>query len=96
MREGRPQPFQVNKTIEVGESVIAPAKSPMRLEIGAESPTHWFILGWPAKTLVDIEAEDEELDENTVDRGGILALEFKRKQDMSVRLNTHDASQLNK
>jgi hypothetical protein len=91
LRDGKPQPFQVNKAIDVGGTVIAPAKSPMRLQVKADSPEHWFVLGWPAKATVDIEAEDEELDEKIADRGGILALEFKRKQDMSVRLKVHEA-----
>ena len=89
LRDGKPQPFQVNKTVVVGDTVIAPAKSPMRLEVKADSPEHWFILGWSPKAVVDIEAEDEELDEGVADRGGILGLEFKRKQDMSVRLKVH-------
>jgi hypothetical protein len=89
LREGKPQPFQVNKTIVVGENVIAPAKNPMRIEVKADSPQHWFILGWSPNAVVDVEAEDEELDEHVADRGGILGLEFKRKQDISVRLKVH-------
>jgi hypothetical protein len=89
LRDGKPQPFQVNKTIVVGDTVIAPAKSPMRIEVKEDSPAHWFILGWKPGAVVDIEAQDEELDEQVADRGGILALEFKRKQDMRARLQVH-------
>ncbi|HYP05328.1 MAG TPA: hypothetical protein VER03_03765 [Bryobacteraceae bacterium] len=89
LREGKPQPFQVNRTIVVGETVITPAKSPMRIEVKADHPTHWYILGWKPQAWIDVEAEDEELDEAFADRGGILALQLKRKQDMSVRLKTH-------
>jgi hypothetical protein len=79
----------VNKTGVVGETVIAPAKSPMRLEVKADSPRHWYILGWKPNAVIDVEAEDEELDERFTDRGGILALEFKRNDDLIVRLKAH-------
>jgi hypothetical protein len=91
LREGKPQPFQVNKTVVVGDTVITPAKSPLRMEVKADMPRHWYILGWKPKAVIDVEAEDEELDEQFVDRGGILALEFKRKDDLSVRLKLHGA-----
>ena len=35
--------------------------------------------------------DDEELDEKAADRGGILPLEFKREQNMSVRLRLRQA-----
>ena len=86
LRDGKPQPLQVNKTLVVGDTVMAPAKSPMRLDVNADSPKFWFVLGWKPSAEVDVEADDEELDEAVADRGGILALEFKREQNMSVLL----------
>jgi hypothetical protein len=89
LREGAPQPFQVDKVIVVGDTVIAPAKSPMRLNLRADQPKHWYVVGWKPGAVVDVEADDEELDEKIADRGGILALEFLREQDLSVRLHLH-------
>jgi hypothetical protein len=87
LRDGKPQPLQVNKTLIVGDTVMAPAKSPMKLEVKSDSPKFWFVLGWKPLSEIDIEADDEELVEARADRGGILALEFKREQDMSVLLH---------
>jgi hypothetical protein len=89
LRDGKPQPLQVDKTIVVGETVIAPAKSPMRLEVRADHPKHWYVLGWKSGAVVDVEVDDEELDEKIADRGGILALQFLREQDLMVRLSLH-------
>jgi hypothetical protein len=91
LREGKPQPLQVNKTLIVGETVMAPAKSPMRVEVKADSPKYWFVLGWKPLADIDVEADDEELDEARADRGGILALELKREQDMNVYLRAREA-----
>lgn len=91
LREGNPQPAQVSSTLVVGESVITPAKSPLKLDIKADEPKHWYVLGWKPDTAIEIEADDEELDEKMADRGGILPLEFKREQDMSVRLRLRPA-----
>jgi hypothetical protein len=91
LRDGKPQPFQVNKTMVVGDTVIAPAKSPMRLDVQADHPKFWFVLGWKPGAVVDIEADDEELDEKIADRGGILPLQFIREENISVRLRLHAA-----
>lgn len=91
LREGNPQPMQVNKTLIVGQSVITPAKSPLKLDIKADEPKHWYVVGWKPRAVVDVEADDEELDEKVADRGGILPLEFKREQNMSVRLRLRPA-----
>jgi hypothetical protein len=91
LRDGKPQPLQVNKTLVVGDTVMAPAKSPMHLEVNADSPKFWFVLGWKPSAEVDIEADDEELDEAVADRGGILALEFKREQNMGVLLRVRQS-----
>lgn len=89
LKDGKPQPFQVNKTIVVGDSVITPAKSPMVLQVDPDQPKFWFILGWKPGDIVDIEADDEELDEKIADRGGILALQFLREEKLSARLRLH-------
>lgn len=86
LREGKPQALQINKTLVIGDTVITPAKSPMRVEVQADQPKHWYVLGWKPMSVVDIEADDEELDEGVADRGGILALQFRREQNMTVRL----------
>jgi hypothetical protein len=91
LREGNPQPMQVNKTFIVGQSVITPAKSPLKLDVKADEPKHWFVVGWKPFAVVEVEADDEELDEKAADRGGILPLEFKREQNMSVRLHLRPA-----
>jgi hypothetical protein len=91
LKEGKPQPLQLNKMVTIGESVITPAKSPLKLDVQADQPKHWYVLGWKPFAVLDIEADDEELDEKTADRGGILALEFKREQNMSVRLRVRSS-----
>jgi hypothetical protein len=92
LREGKPQPLQVNKTLIIGQSVITPAKSPMRFEVAADQPKHWYVLGWKPGAAIEIEADDEELDERIADRGGILALEFKREQKISVLLRVRGST----
>lgn len=92
LREGKPQALQVNKTLIIGQSVITPAKSPMRFEVTPDEPKHWYVLGWKPKEAVEIEADDEELDEKVADRGGILALEFKREQKISVLLRVRGST----
>ena len=72
LREGNPQPVQVNKTFIVGQSVITPAKSPLTLDLKADEPKHWFVVGWKPFAVVDLEVDDEELDEKAADSGGIL------------------------
>ena len=89
LRDGKPQPFQVNKPIVVGDTMLAPAASPMRLQIQADQPAFWFLLGWKPGSVVDIEVDDEELDEKVADRGGILPLQFLREENISVRLRLH-------
>jgi hypothetical protein len=89
LKDGKPQPFQVNKPIPVGTSMILPAKSPMRVEVKADSPPHWYVLGWKPNATVEVEADDEALDERIADPGGILELEFKRKQDITVLLKLY-------
>ena len=93
LREGKPQPLQVNKTLIIGQSVITPAKSPMRFEVAADQAEAFrYVLGWKPGAAVEIEADDEELDERIADRGGILALEFKREQKISVLLRVRGST----
>ena len=44
--------------------MIAPAKSPMRLDVKCGQPEVWFVVGWKPFGGVDFEVDDEELDEN--------------------------------
>ena len=90
LREGKPQPLRINRTLILGDSVITPSKSPMKIDVKADEPKHWYVLGWKPFAMIEIEADDEELDEAAADRGGILALELKREENMSVRLRLRD------
>lgn len=89
LKDGKPQPLQVNRTAIVGDSAVTPGRSPMRLEIKADQPKFWYILGWKPFSVVDVEGDDEDLDEKIADRGGILALHLPREQDISVRLRLY-------
>lgn len=89
LKDGKPQPLQISKTAVVGDSVITPGKSPMRLDVKADQPKYWFVLGLPPLSMFDVEVDDEELDEKMTDRGGILALYLPREQDVSVRLRLY-------
>lgn len=85
-REGSPQPVQLDKPLTIGKAMILTGKPAMRLEVQPDGPSKWFVVGLKPASLMNVEADDEELDEVKVDRGGILQMDFKRKDRMVVRL----------
>ena len=70
----------------MGDSAILLGKDKMKLDLDPDSPSSYFIIGLKPHQKYLIEADDEELAEDETDAGGILALEFKRKDKMSVRI----------
>lgn len=87
--DGRIQPLSLESQKEptiVGDSAILLGKSKMRLDITPESPTSYFIIGLKPRQTYLIEVDDEELAEEETDVGGILPLNFLRKEKLSVRI----------
>ena len=71
----------------IGDNAILLGHNKMKLELDPEGPTSYFIIGLKPRQKYLIEADDEELTEDETDAGGILALNFKRKDKMSVRIS---------
>jgi hypothetical protein len=87
--DGRIQPLSLQSQKEptiVGDTAILLGKSKMRLDLTPESPTSYFIIGLKPHQKYLIEVDDEELAEEETDVGGILALNFLRKDKLSVRI----------
>ncbi|MEP6537420.1 MAG: hypothetical protein ABJF23_18945 [Bryobacteraceae bacterium] len=87
--DGRIQPLSLQTQKEptmVGDNAVLLGSNKMKLDLDAESPTSYFIIGLKPHQNYLIEADDEELTEEETDAGGILALNFKRKDKMSVRI----------
>jgi hypothetical protein len=87
--DGKIQPLSLQTQKEptiVGDSAILLGNSKMKLDLDSESPASYFIIGLKPHQKYLIEADDEELTEEETDAGGILALNFNRKDKMSVRI----------
>jgi len=87
--DGKIQPLSLQSQTEptvVGDNAVLLGKTKMKLELDPESPSSYFIIGLKPHQKYWIEADDEELAEDETDAGGILALNFKRKDKMAVRI----------
>jgi hypothetical protein len=87
--DGKVQPLSLEtqkEPVVIGDSAILLGKSKLKLDLDPESPTSYFIIGLKPRQKYLIEADDEEMTEEETDAGGILALTFKRKDKMSVRI----------
>jgi hypothetical protein len=87
--DGRLQPLSLQTQKEptiVGDNAILLGQNKMKLDLDPDSPSSYFIIGLKPHQKYLIEADDEELTEDETDAGGILALNFKRKDKMSVRI----------
>ena len=51
---------------------------PIQFELSGADREAWYIIGLKPNTLYDIEIDDQELDEERTDVGGILSLEFAK------------------
>ena len=88
--DGRIQPLSLQTQQEptvIGDNAILLGNNKIKLVLDPESPTSYFIIGLKPHQKYLIEADDEELTEDETDAGGILALNFKRKDKMSVRIS---------
>jgi hypothetical protein len=75
------QPFQM------GSSVIRSARDLKSFQAGSEEgPSAIFLLGLKPGEALEIEVDDQEMEEVTADRGGILVLEFPPQPPTTVRL----------
>ncbi len=88
--QGKIQPLslqsQKGPTI-VGDNAILLGKSKMKLDLTPDSPATYFIIGLKPHQKYLIEVDDEELAEEETDAGGILELNFLRKDKLSVRIS---------
>jgi hypothetical protein len=75
------QPFRM------GDSVIRSARDLRPFQAGSEDgPSAVFLLGLNPGEALEIEVDDEEMEEVTADRGGILVLQFPPQPPTWVRI----------
>lgn len=89
--EGKIQLFEDGKRKELKVSPSTPAVEmggatiliggqdllrPIQFELAGTDREAWYIVGLKPNTIYDIEIDDQELDEEKTDSGGILSLEF--------------------
>jgi hypothetical protein len=72
--------------ILVGDAAVIAARSPLRFRFSSEVKTV-FVIGLEPLRGYDVEVDDEEMREQTTDRGGILTLEFPAGLRGGVRIN---------
>jgi hypothetical protein len=75
-----------DKPAIIGPTAIVAGTPAMRWKLKADHPQDWFIVRLKPSQTYEIEVDDEEMAEVTTDRGGILALNFGRREDVGVAL----------
>lgn len=71
--------------IVVGDAAVIAARSPLRFRLSSEVRTV-FVIGLAPLGGYDVEVDDEEMREETTDRGGILKLDFPAGLRGGVRI----------
>ena len=75
------------KPFQMGESVIRAAHDKDSFKAGSEEgPSAVFFLGLKPREVLEVEADDEEMEEVTADPGGILVLQYHPQPPMGVRM----------
>ena len=69
----------------LGEHAVLQARPDgARFSVRADDPHNWFLLGLKPRAVFDIETDDEGMRDERSDRGGILALQFRRTEGQTV------------
>jgi len=87
--KGHVQPiaFQAQKgPLVLGEIALLGGHPKMQFKVAGDGPVLFFIVGLKPKQTYSVEVDDEELAEHDTDAGGILTIDFKRKDTVGVRL----------
>ena len=87
--KGKIQPIALaaQKTpLVLGEVALLGGHSKMQFTVPGDGPVLYFIVGLKPKQIYSVEVDDEALAEHETDVGGILTLDFKRKDTVGVRL----------
>ena len=75
------------KPFQMGASVIQAAHQNDRFTAGSEEgPSAVFFLGLKPREILEVEADDEEMEEVIADPGGILVLQYHPQPPMGVRM----------
>ncbi len=75
-----------SEAIRIGDAVVVLARSPARFEVSQPEAKVLFVLGLKPDCSYEIEIDDEEMDERTSDRGGILTLTISPRPGLGVRI----------
>jgi hypothetical protein len=87
--KGKIQPISLQaqkSSLILGEVAVMGGRPKMQFTVPGDGPVTYFIVGLKPKQVYSIEVDDEELAEANADVGGILTLDFKRKDTVGVRL----------
>ena len=93
-QEGKIQPAAAgspDKPVIVGPVAVVAGNPSMRWQLKPDQPSDWFIVRLKPNQPFDLEVDDEELAEVFSDRGGILALNLERKENVGVCLRERTA-----
>ena len=83
----RQVPLQAQqKIITVGSDAVMPGKPTMRFSIPADGPATVYVIGLKPRHRYSIEIDEEELDEESTDPAGTLALKSTRKDERTIRI----------
>jgi len=87
--DGKIQPLSwkdFREPLALGHTVVVPARSRSRFQVDAAEATTYYVIGLEPGAVCDIEVDEEELYEDTADRGGILVMKFPAGRKAGVRL----------
>ncbi len=74
----------VREPIVMGNTTLLPAALANKFKAGAEEASRYYVIGLEPASRYDIEVEDEDIREQTTDRGGVLELAFPAKRSAVV------------
>lgn len=87
-RDGQIRPAPLKGPLVIGDTmIVAGAPAARELQVAADAPAHWYLLGLKPSTTFDVEVDDEEMTDAASDRSGILHLEFHRRAGQAVYLH---------
>jgi hypothetical protein len=81
----------VEKPAVIGTAALATGTASMKWRLKPDQPENWFIVRLKPNQVYELEVDDEELSEVLSDRGGILALNLLRRENVGVILREQTA-----
>lgn len=74
------------KLISIGPAAVVPGRPDLRFDVPQNGPSVLYVLGLKPRHPYQVEVDDEELDEETTDPSGNLALVFTRTDARKIRI----------